>query len=113
MNKIYYKENTGMIGVPRLGSLKLDYFVIYIIDINPSYPDDLGNMIESNISNIYIRFHSSEEIAGSNPQGYHARIFTYPGIDKNEEELIKWVLNTPNIIANGSRIYNIYQPQIV
>ncbi len=113
MNKTYYKENTGMIGVPRLGSLKLDYFVIYVIDINPSSPNDSGDMIESNISNIYIRFHSSKEIAESNPPGYHARVFTYPGIDKSEDELVEWVLNTPNIIANGSQMYDIFQPQIV
>lgn len=113
MNKIYYKENTGMIGVPRLGSLKLDYFVIYVIDINPLHPDDSGDMIESNVSNIYIRFHSSKEIAESNPQGYHARVFTYSGVDKSKEELVDWVLNTPNLVANDNTIYNIYNPEII
>ncbi len=98
---VYYKKNTGFIGVPKYGKLKLEFIVPYRFDIN--YEDEDGS--PSGKTLVYCRFHSSKEIAESNPSMFHARSFEYDGIDKTETELIEWVFSTTNLKpTNGMNI---------
>ena len=104
---VYYKKNTGFIGVPKLGKLKLEFIVPYRFDVN--YLDENGDL--SNKTLVYCRFHSSKEIAEKSSeelektQGFHARTYDYNGIDKTEAQLIEWLFDTPNLKpTNGNNI---------
>lgn len=118
--KAYYKKNTGKIGVPKWGKLDaktkkktglaLDYFVHHETKINYPDIDEEGNETPSGKSMISFRFHSEGEFCKMNKEwhvkqhgGIHVRYFVYDGIDKTEAELLDWVLNTPNLVANDGK----------
>lgn len=107
---VYYKKNTGFIGVPKHGKLKLEYMTPYKIEINPK--DEIGD--DTNKSYVILRFHSSKELAEMTPEqvvklqgAFHSRIFEYNGIDKSESELIDWVFSEPNLNPVGHHNINI------
>lgn len=116
--KIYYKKNTGKIGVPKWGNLDaktkknkglaLDYFTHYETQINYPDIDEEGNEVPSGKSLIMFRFHSDADFCKWSKEehielhgGIQVRYWIYDGIDKDEAQLLDWVLKTDQLANDG------------
>lgn len=101
------------------GGLPLDYFTLLETRINYKDVDENDQEIDSGKSMVIFRFHSSADFARMSIDQHikrhgavHARYFIYDGIDKTEEELIDWALNTKDLVANDG-ITKIYKAKEV
>lgn len=118
--KIYYKKNTGKIGVPKWGKLDaktkkkvglaMDYFTHYETKINFPDIDENGKQVDSGKSMVALRFHTDADFCQMSVnehielhEGIQVRYWIYDGTDKTEAELLDWVLNTPGLVANDGK----------
>lgn len=123
--KIYHlNAGTGLKGVPnqdpKKKGLKLNFAVFLGVQINYQLEhetmvdkDGVPLKVDSGKSLVAFRFHSSKKFCKKplkirGRKVWHERHFFYDGIDKTEEELLEWVLNTPGLVANDgtTTLYN-------
>lgn len=106
--KVFKMKESPIKGVPKFKESELLYIVPWRVTI-----DLVEDEKPTNKSIVEFRFHTEKKWAKMSFKecvekngGIHARFFIYDGIDKTEEELFEWALNTDQFANDGKT--NIY-----